>query len=326
MNNVPCSFVIIGTGGIAHSFMRAIQDVSQCRVVAVSDRSADKARAFAQQYGIEQSFDNTDAMLEQTSPMCAYIATTVNAHAELSELCIRHGVNVLCEKVMFRNSAEARRVFSLSEQRHVFAMEAFWSRFLPANRTAAQWITDGLIETPVFAHCQIYAYIPDRTNRYYNPALGGGVARDLTGYAYGITDMMLASLGQVPVIDAVHSTWSDSGVDTSNQVIMHIGDVPCTLVTTCLTQVDQRLEIAGTNGRRIVVPHPHYASEALLFDRDGSLLEHFRDDSTIDGHAYQIREMIDMIGRGSIESPVVSHAFTTRYAQLCDLIDNSRLG
>lgn len=318
------SFVVVGTGAIAHGFMRAVGDVPGCRVIAVCDLSLDKARRFADRYGIDLAFDDANAMLDRVSPSCAYIATTVNAHAALSETCIEHGVGVLCEKVMFRGSAEAERVFALSERRRVFAMEAFWSRFLPANRAARQWIVDGRIGEPVFAHAQISAYTPDRTNRYYDPSLGGGVAHDLTGYAYGLTDMMLGHLGRTPVIDGVHATWSDSGVDTSNRIVMHVGDVWCTLDTTCLTQVDQRLEIGGSNGCSVVVPNPHFADEALLYDRNHEVLERFRDDGDVDGHSWQIRESIDMIRRGNVESPVVPHAFTMRYAKVCDMVEATR--
>jgi len=93
-------------------------------------------------------------MMEKEKPDCAYIATTPSFHFELTMLCLRHRIPVLCEKAMFLNSHDAKEAFSLSEQQNVFCMEALWSRFLPAVNKVKSWkllpILPGVDRSPIF--------------------------------------------------------------------------------------------------------------------------------------------------------------------------------
>ena len=98
----------------------------------------------------------------------------------------------VCEKAMFQNSEEAKNLYELASEKKIFVMEALWSRYLPAVQQAKRWVEQEKIGTPTVLQCNIGFVAPDdKENRYFNPKLGGGAAKDITVYAYEITTFIL---------------------------------------------------------------------------------------------------------------------------------------
>lgn len=221
-NRTPFRFAVMGAGNIANKFCSAVKLLQNCTVAAVASKSMERASAFAQKNGIEKAYDSYEQLLIETKPDCVYIAVTSDAHYELSMLCLKYGVAVLCEKAMFLNSAQAKEVFALARQKKVFVMEAMWSRFLPAVRKAKEWVESGRIGTPVYGRAAIGFHAPeDAGNRYFSPALGGGAAYDLTVYCYEIMTYLIDR--PVEVVNAA-AVFGETGVDVTDHVLLRFAD------------------------------------------------------------------------------------------------------
>lgn len=315
------TFGIMGAGKIANKFCAAVELIDGCRVAAVSSKSMERAAEFAAKHGISAAYDSYEQMLVRERPDCVYIAATTDAHYDLCMLCLDHRVPVLCEKAMFASSKQAETVFARAKELRVFVMEAMWSRFLPAVNQAKQWLAEGLIGTPSFLNLAIGFVAPnDRENRYFNPLLGGGVAYDITVYAYEIATYLITR----PIEDMqVAAIWADTGVDVTNQITLRYPDMLASLETSIVCPLDQGLVIYGDNGK-IVVPRPHVASEAFLYAADKELRTHYRDEETQNGFVYQIQEAMECVRSGKIESPVVPHELTLQCARLFDRIGETR--
>ncbi len=228
-------------------------------------------------------------------------------------MCVQHGVAVLCEKAMFENSLQAQEVFSLAEEKGIFVMEAMWSRFLPAVKRAKEWVERGLIGEMVYAEMSIgFRAEKDPQNRYYNPALGGGAAYDLMVYGYEIMTWLVGR--PVESVQAC-SVMGDTGVDLTDHILLRFApkDGSPAMLASCagtfLAGVEDRLVLYGSEGK-IVLPGPHYASEAFLFDKKGNLSVHFRDDETINGFTYEAEEVMRCMAEKKTESEVVPHSLT----------------
>lgn len=309
-------FAILGAGKIAVKFVEAAR-LAGCEVVAVASRSLERAQAFANANGIMHAYGDYEELLNDVDVDCAYIATVPSSHFALTMLCMEHKVPALCEKAMFRNLKEAEAAFARSREQSTFLMEALWSKFLPANIEAKRWLDNGRIGKPVFADVTIGFRAPDDDeNRYFNPKLGGGAALDITVYAYEIAAFMLSIR---PEIDSVQATRYHTGVDASELISMRAGDCLCTLRTSFVSNVNEGLCIFGECGK-IVIPHPHYANEAFLYDNAGNLAEHFKDNGPANGFIYEIHEVVRCVYDGKIESAVQSHADTIECARLFDMI------
>lgn len=326
-------FAIMGAGNIANKFCDAVKLLENCEVAAIASKSMERAAAFADKNGIERAYDSYEKMLIEVKPDCVYIAVTSDAHYELSMLCLKHSVPVLCEKAMFLNSAQAKEVFALAHQKKVFVMEAMWSRFLPAVKKAKEWVESGRIGEPVYGSIAIGFHAPeDPQNRYFNPELGGGAAYDLTVYCYEIMTWLIA--WDVEVVNAA-ALIGKTGVDVTDHVVLRFRKVekgqkeqktavaPCpyemlaSCESTFLADLEDELVVYGSEGK-LILPRPHFASEALLYDKDGQCAEHYRDELTKNGFVYEAAEAAACIADGRIESETVPHCLTLACAELFD--------
>ncbi len=309
-------FGIMGAGYISGKFCDAAGMLDHCEVAAVSSKSMERAKEFAAKNGIRSTYDSYEEMLLQEELDGVYIGVTPDAHYELSLLCLNYKVPVLCEKAMFLNSAQAREVFGLSRKERVFIMEAMWSRFLPANQKAKGWIEDGKIGNTTYGEIGIGFMAPQGENRYFNPKLGGGAARDITVYAYELMTFMISK--PVRAMNAA-AVWGETEVDVSNHVTLQYDDMLASLKTTFVAPMEERMVIYGEQGK-LIVPFPHFASEAFLYDGQGNLREHFKDNKTKNGFVYEIEEVIQCVLDKKIESSVVPHETTIQCAQMFDAI------
>ena len=310
-------FAIMGAAKIARKFCEAVKLLDGCTVVAVSSKSLEKAQKFAQDNDVPAYYDSYEQMLIAEKPDCVYIAVTPHDHFRLGMLCLDYDTPVLCEKAMFLSAAEAETFFARAREKNVFAMEAMWSRFLPALNTARGWLRAGRIGDVVMAECGIGFRAPqDPQERYLNPALGGGAAFDITVYGYEITMWMLEREVERLHVEAVPAV---TGVDMSEMLLLRFaGDIPAVIKTTFAADFGDagNLIIYGTKGR-IVVPNPHVASEAHLY---ADTEEHFTDTVTQNGFTYEIAETVRCIRAGLPESPVVPHRDTITFNHVTDQI------
>ncbi|MBQ8953868.1 MAG: Gfo/Idh/MocA family oxidoreductase [Clostridia bacterium] len=314
------SFAIMGAGHIAVKFADAVRRTAGCRVSAVASKSMERARRFALENGVPDAYDSYEGMLDTARPDCVYIATTCDSHFALGMLCLERGVPVLCEKAMFTSGKEAEQFFRRAREAGVFAMEALWSLFLPANRRARDWAAEGRIGTLAYAEASLgFAASRDADNRYYSPALGGGAANDLS--IYGLHLLPFATGRSIERASA-ESTAAFSGVDETNALLLRLaGDVPAVVRSSLGAPMEERMALFGSRGR-IVVPHAHYASEAVLYDEHGAEIERFRDTATENGFTYEVEEVMCCVTSGALESPVVPQAATLEYTRLLDLVRN----
>lgn len=310
-------FAIMGAGHIARKFVRAAALLPDCTVCAIASRSLERAQAFAQEMGLPAAYGSYEEVLLMEKPDCVYIAASTDLHAELSLLCLHHGVPVLCEKAMCRNTAEARAVFSLAREKALFAMEALWSCFLPPVVKARQWIAEGRIGGVALADMSLgFLAEDDPDNRYFSPAKGGGAGYDLSVYGYHLITSILGR--RVERMQA--EVTARYGVDASEMILLGLeGGIPAVIKSCFLAPVQEELVIQGSRGR-ILIPHAHYASEAILLDASGTEVEHFTDTQTVNGFTWEAQEAMRCIRAGKIESDAVPHGATIRCAEMFDLI------
>lgn len=312
-------FAIMGAGHIANKFCDAVRRIDGAEVVAVASKTG-RAKEFAEKNGIPEYFGDYSEMLEKVKPDCVYVAATSNAHYELSKLCIEAGVPVLCEKAMFLNSADAREVFALAEEKGVFAMEAMWSRFLPAVVKAREWIHSGRIGEPIYATSAIgFKAEENPNNRYYSKALGGGAAFDLTVYDYEILTFLIDRPASVV---SAHAVKTSDGVDLTDHILLNFkkdGCRDCLAVceSTLLAKLDEKIVIFGSEGK-LELPRPHFATDCYLYNANFELIDSFKDAVTENGFVYETEEVIRCVKAGKTQSETIPHWLTIDCAGMFD--------
>lgn len=84
-------------------------------IVAVCDLDEEKARARAQEFGIESIYFDAEEMLRDGSVDFMDIATQAHTHLPLVEIAARYGVPVICQKPLAPSMDEARAIVKACE-------------------------------------------------------------------------------------------------------------------------------------------------------------------------------------------------------------------
>lgn len=110
---------LIGCGRAARIHMDAYMNISDVKVVGVSDTNLDRAKAFAESYKIDKVFSDYNNLLEFKDLDLVDICTPTSTHAMLVCEAARSGFNVLVEKPLALNTEECERIIRESEKHKV---------------------------------------------------------------------------------------------------------------------------------------------------------------------------------------------------------------
>src|SRR6516165_4128670 len=123
--------------------------VPEAWVVAVADAAAERARKVAEELEIENSYGSLEAMLQNKDLQAVLIATPDKFHAEAIGIAARAGKDILCEKPLALNIADARAALEAVSKAHVRLQIGFMRRYDPGYAAAMKRIEAGEIGTPV---------------------------------------------------------------------------------------------------------------------------------------------------------------------------------
>lgn len=126
-------YALIGCGRIAVNHLIAA-DNNKLDIVAVCDVLPEKMEQILAKRGWENREDikrYTDyrEMLGKEKPELISIATESGIHAEIALFCIENGVNVIIEKPMAMNIADAEKIIALSREKGVKVAACHQNRF-----------------------------------------------------------------------------------------------------------------------------------------------------------------------------------------------------
>lgn len=123
--------------------------VPEARLVAVADAAADRARQVAAELEIENSYGSLEAMLEHKELDAVLIAAPDKFHAQAIEVAARAGKDILSEKPLALNLADARAALAAVSKAKVRLQLGFMRRYDPAYAAAMKRIEAGEIGIPV---------------------------------------------------------------------------------------------------------------------------------------------------------------------------------
>ncbi len=217
----PFHWGILGLGKIAHKFAQDLAIVPHARLAAVAARSAERAGEFARQYKVPYSAGSYIGLFDGPPLDAIYVATPHSSHCELTLLCLRQGVPVLCEKPMGMNVAEVELMTRTARERGVFLMEAMWTRFLPTTLRVLELIREGAIGRVTGLKADFGFQVREPAPaRLVDPQMGGGALLDI-----GIYPVFLACLlfGEPADVQAM-AMLGPTGVDYDTGVLLRAAD------------------------------------------------------------------------------------------------------
>jgi predicted dehydrogenase len=151
MTTIGVGVVGCGLIGMRRAAIAAAHPSSSLR--AVTDRNSEPARQAATTTGCDVEPD-WEALVAREDIDLVVVATTHDYLFPITAGALRAGKNVLCEKPMCLNAAEAAEIVAIARRYDRYVEVGFNHRYHPAIIRARAMLHDGVIGTPMFMRCR----------------------------------------------------------------------------------------------------------------------------------------------------------------------------
>ena len=301
---------IIGAGWIAHKMAQALAPLSDAEVLAIASRSEQKAREFADEYGIERAYGSYEELVSAPDVDLVYVATPHSHHYPHARLALEHDKPVLVEKAFTANAREAEELLRIAKEREVFITEAIWTRYMPLSLKVKELMASGIIGEPRILTATL-CYMMEQKERIVRLDLCGGALLDLGVYVLNFARMYF---GTDIVRTVTNCHLGDFGkfangakVDMMESISLSYADGRmANLQAGCLTLNDRQGIISGTDGY-IRVDNVN-CPELIEVWRNYELVERIeRPADMVNGYEYQVLECKRCLEEGLLESPMMPH-------------------
>ena len=137
---------IIGCGKVTTMFhLKAIREIDDISVVAVSDIDADRMEEVRRISGAERGYLNYLEMLEDSEIQVIVVCTPPRLHGEMVLNAVEKEKHVLCEKPLARTTRECLEIKRALEEKGVVVLPVHNYLFTPALSPARFLIKQGVI-------------------------------------------------------------------------------------------------------------------------------------------------------------------------------------
>ena len=161
----------------------AMREADNAVMLGLASRDAARARAAAEQAGVERSYGSYEAMLADPEIEVVYVALPNHLHVDWCLKALEAGKHVLCEKPIAMNAREAELLIAARERAGRLIEEAFQIRNHPqwaALRALIDSGEIGRVRGVQALMCYNNRNSADIRNR---PETGGGALYDIGSYA-----------------------------------------------------------------------------------------------------------------------------------------------
>lgn len=311
---------IVGPGWIATQWTATVLANTDQRVVAVASSSTERAEAFARAHGVDRSYGDHEALLDDPDVDAVYIASTNELHHRQALAAIAAGKHVLVEKPLGCSAAEARGIAAAAASAGVFAMEAMWTRFLPQTDVLLQLVGDGGLGRVGFVDAEFCApFTPEANARVFASTIGGGALLDIGVYPLSFARFVLGAVERI----AVSGTLTATGVDARSVIVQQHADGAQSVALTALDLGHAMTARVIGERASAVFTTPFFQAGGFDLVADEERLG-YRDPNGIRGHAglcYQVVAAAHDVAAGRLESALWPLAES---AAVLDVIDEAR--
>lgn len=199
---------LVGAGNIANTHLDSYKHVPDAEIYAICDINPVRLKETADKYGIERRYTDEDTMLAEcakdldAADVCVW---NVN-HASCAIKALDAGLNVLCEKPMAYNTAEAVAMKEAADRNGKLLMIGFVLRFENETKIAKDFVDKGYLGDIYYSKAQ---YV----RRHGNPGgwfadkarSGGGPVIDLGVHVIDQTRYLMGKPTPVSVFASVQT-------------------------------------------------------------------------------------------------------------------------
>lgn len=201
---------LLGASRIARGAIFApLKDDPRFTVSSVGARDRERARAYAEKYGVPAVADDYAALIARDDVDIVYNALPPAGHAQWTIAALQAGKAVLCEKPFARNAAEAEAMVAAARTAGVPLLEAYHYRFHAVLRRAEALVHGGALGALHTGAAEFNLSIPKAPGELrWSREQGGGAMMDLGCYPL---HAMRTLTGMEPRIASAHAIYDQEG-------------------------------------------------------------------------------------------------------------------
>ncbi|MBR3042582.1 MAG: Gfo/Idh/MocA family oxidoreductase [Eubacterium sp.] len=308
---------ILGAGHIGGVIADTLHKLDGFTPYAVASRDKEKAIAFGTDHNIKVCYGSYDELLNDPEVELVYIATVNSTHAELAKKCIEAGKPALVEKPFSYNAVTAAEVFKLADEKKVFCGEAMWLRYTHMMNLLVEIIRKGIIGDVRTVIASLGYNLRD-VKRLTSMETAGGALLDLGVYPLTMAFMIM---GAPPVSVASSYVKMTTGVDAYSSIQMSFpGGKFANIITSMISEYDNRCTIYGTNGR-IEIEGVTCPNRIIVYGPDGKQIQELNpSEKYINGYEYEFLAAREAIIVGRPETPQNTRAHIMALYSFTDTI------
>lgn len=204
---------IMSTANVSRSFIEVLKESSTIKISAVASRNLEKAKSFAEEFGIERAYASYQELLDDPRLDAVYIPLPNSMHAEWVIKAAKAKKHILCEKPIALTVEDVKEMYNQAINSNVVLMEGFPYKFQPQTISMLKMIQDGAIGEISQIYADFGFTVDDAENNIrLKPELGGGVMWDAGAYPVSI---IRAITGKRPSEVIAFGKFNDLDLDTS---------------------------------------------------------------------------------------------------------------
>ncbi len=272
---VSMHFGILGTGRITRRLVADLQSTPCVRVSAIASRDAARAAWCGSQYGIANTFEGYQALLDSDLIDAVYIALPPSIHAQWSIAAAQAGKHILCEKPLATTLEEAKSIDAAAKLAGVRWLDATAWHHHPRTAAMHGIVAEGQLGQLRHISAAVSFFEPFQDNDHRRDAsLGGGCLLDLGWYAAGSA---IAVAGPVRRVFA-STLLRDGAVFRASAMLWFDDDVTATINCGYDTATRKWTEWAGDRASIIcddfIRPWIDRPGRIWIHDRMGAVVSH----------------------------------------------------
>jgi len=234
-------------------FNSSSKKVENVEVVAIAARDVNKAKQYADKYGIPKVHNTYEALLKDPKIDAIYIGLPNSYHCEWTIKSLQAGKHVLCEKPLASNEEEAKKMNEAVKQSNgLIFMEAFHYRYHPMAKRIKEVIKNEL--GGKVKHVEVKLKFPPiftAKDIRYNYKLGGGALMDCGCYTVNCLRYILE---EEPEVVSAESDIAYPYVDQATRATFKTqsgktGSIECSMYSTLAATIS----VVGENGTELWV-------------------------------------------------------------------------
>ena len=313
MTDRKIRYGIISTASIAPRFAEAMKCTDNGVVMAVSSRSLEKARAFAEEHDIPAYYDDYRKILEDPQIDAVYLPLVNSLHYPFALEALKAGKHVLLEKPFVLYPWQGEELKKLSEEKGLFLAEAVKSLFLPVHLELKKRIESGEFgKMHLMEFKQSYAGGGYAAGWNSERASGGGALYGNEAYFLSMAEYYGGKIRDI------QGSVTYGRTDAEDQCAL-TAVMDNSVLATCVVSRKVKMQDNGMDlhleKAHISVPDYWKAREAYIY-KEGKLVETVSFPCRFE-LMYELQHFNECMLKGLTESPVIPVDDSIRHIELC---------